>query len=231
MNRMRASGPQRQLTIGELARLSGLGVETIRFYERRGLLERPARPVRGFRAYPRVAIERIAFVREAQELGFTLKEVRDLLALKSAPGTDCAAVRGRAAAKLGQLDTRMARLSRMRTALHGLLARCPGRGALADCPIVAALCVPRPTVLSGRAPGRSTRRLPMKTAELIIEGMHCDGCAKTVESLLSAEPGVKIATASFAQGSAKVVFDPAKVELAALAKAVERAGYLVRSSR
>lgn len=71
----------------------------------------------------------------------------------------------------------------------------------------------------------------MKTGELIIEGMHCDGCAKTVESLLSAEPGVTVATASFAQGSAKVVFDPAKVELAALARAVERAGYRVRSSR
>lgn len=71
----------------------------------------------------------------------------------------------------------------------------------------------------------------MKTAELVIDGMHCDGCAKTVEALLSAEPGVKVATASYMQGSAKVVFDPAKIELAALAKAVERAGYLVRSSR
>lgn len=176
-------------------------------------------------------LERIAFVREAQELGFTLKEVCDLLALKSSPGTDCAAVRGRAAAKLGQLDTRMARLSRMRMALHRLLARCPGRGALVDCPIVAALCASSPVARSGHAPGRGQRRIAMKTGELIIEGMHCDGCAKTVESLLSAEPGVKVATASLAQGSARVVFDPAKVELAALARAVERAGYLVRSSR
>lgn len=122
---MKPSVVRASLTIGELARAAGLGVETVRFYERRGLIERPARPVRGFRAYPRAALARIAFVREAQELGFTLKEVRALLALKSAPGTDCAAVRGRAAAKLGQLDTRMARLSRMRTALHGLLARAP----------------------------------------------------------------------------------------------------------
>jgi len=71
----------------------------------------------------------------------------------------------------------------------------------------------------------------MKTAELIIAGMHCNGCARTVESLLSAEPGVKAVTASWARGNAKVVFDPAKIELAALAGAVERAGYQVRSSR
>jgi copper chaperone CopZ len=71
----------------------------------------------------------------------------------------------------------------------------------------------------------------MTTAELTIESMHCDGCAKTVESLLSAEPGVKAAHASFSSGSAKVVFDPGAIELAALAKAVERAGYRVRSSR
>jgi len=71
----------------------------------------------------------------------------------------------------------------------------------------------------------------MKAAELVIDGMHCDGCAKTVEALLSAEPGVKVASASFASGSAKVVFDPVKIDLAALAKAVERAGYRVRSTR
>jgi len=217
------------LSIGELAQAAGIGVETVRFYERRGLLERPVRPARGFRTYPRAALERVAFVRAAQELGFTLKEVRDLLALRSAPATDCAAVRGRAAAKLAQLDTRMARLSRMRGTMHALLARCPGRGALADCPIVAALCAPRPAARA-KASERS-RRHAMKTEEMIIEGMHCDGCAKTVESLLTAEPGVKAASASFGSGTAKVVFDPGAIDLAALAKAVERAGYRVRSNR
>ncbi|MGE3376508.1 MAG: MerR family DNA-binding protein [Vicinamibacteria bacterium] len=220
-------GPQ-SLSIGELAQAAGIGVETVRFYERRGLLERPARPTRGYRAYPRKALARIAFVREAQELGFTLAEVRALLALNGDPATDCAAVRGRAAAKLGQLDTRMARLSRMRSALHRLLARCPGRGSLADCPIVAALSAPQRTA---PPPKRGARRSAMKTAELIIEGMHCDGCAKTVESLLAAEPGVRVASASFATGTAKVVFDPERIDLAALGEAVERAGYRVRPDR
>jgi len=93
---MRTSASPQRLTIGELARAGGVGVETIRFYERRGLIEQPVRPPRGFRTYPRGALERLAFVREAQELGFTAREVSDLLALNAAPGTDCAAVRGRA---------------------------------------------------------------------------------------------------------------------------------------
>lgn len=223
---MKPSVAHASLTIGELARASGLGVETVRFYERRGLIERPARPVRGFRAYPRAVIERLAFVRQAQALGFTLKEVRDLLALQATPDTDCAAVRGRAAAKLGQLDTRIARLQNMRAALHRPLARCPGRGALQDCPILEMLSAPGPAP----RPASGTRKAVMKTGEFTIEGMHCEGCARTVESLLSAEPGVKTATASFARGNAKVVFDPARIDLAALAKAVERAGYRVRSS-
>ena len=72
----------------------------------------------------------------------------------------------------------------------------------------------------------------MKTAELIIQGMHCDGCAKTIEALRAAEPGVKAATAPCASGSARALFDPAAVELAALInRAVERAGYQVRESR
>jgi Hg(II)-responsive transcriptional regulator len=218
---MRLASAQQRFTIGELARVAGVGVETVRFYERRGLIERPARPAGGFRAYPRATVSRLAFVREAQELGFTLREVRDLLALKENPGTDCAAIRGRAAAKLGQIEARMAHCARVRATLLDLLARCPGRGELGKCSIVNALSSP---------PGdsrmdRGKRRSAMKTGELTIQGMHCDGCAKTVEALLLAEPGVKGATVSYAGGNAKVIFDPVKIDLETLAKAVERAGY------
>lgn len=71
----------------------------------------------------------------------------------------------------------------------------------------------------------------MKSGELTIRGMHCEGCAKTIEALLAAEPGVKAATASYAGGKASVMFDPSKIDLAALVKAVERSGYQVRASR
>lgn len=226
---MTLAASPRRFTIGELARAAGVGVETIRFYERRGLIERPARPAGGFRAYPRATVLRLAFVREAQELGFTLREVRDLLALSADPATDCAAVRGRAAAKLGQIEAQMARFARMSETLRVLLARCPGRGELGKCSIVEALSSPARKPGGRRHPIRSTRRTTMKTGELTIQGMHCDGCAKTIEALLSAEPGVKMATASYAGGNAKVVFDPATIDLDDLAKVVERAGYQARA--
>lgn len=228
---MTLAASNQRLTIGELARVACLGVETIRFYERRGLIDRPARPASGFRVYSREAVARLAFVREAKELGFTLKEIRDLLALRANPATDCAAVRGRAATKLAQLQTGIERLARMRATLSDLLARCPGRGELGKCPIVEALAAPARGKRQAERPTRGTRKSAMKSGELTIRGMHCEGCAKTIEALLAAEPGVKAATASYAGGKASVMFDPSKIDLAALVKAVERSGYQVRASR
>jgi len=219
------------LTIGKLAAAAGVGVETVRFYERKGLMERPGRPATGYRVYSMEAVTRLAFVREAQEVGFTLKEIRDLLALRANPATDCAAVRGRAAAKVAQLETRIARFERMRATLGDLLAECPGRGGLDQCSIVEALSQP---ALSPRPAGRrnpSARGSAMKTAELAIQGMHCEGCAKTIEALLATEPGVKAATASFANGSARVLYDPAASDPARLMAAVARAGYRVTENR
>ena len=220
-----------RMTIGKLAAAAGVGVETVRFYERKGLLQRPARPAGGFRVYPNDAVARLAFVREAQEVGFTLKEIRDLLMLRANPAADCAAVRGRAAAKLAQLESGIARFERMCAKLRELLSECPGRGELDKCSIVEALSAPAKRSHPARRRNRSARRSAMKTAELTIQGMHCDGCAKTIEALLGAEPGVKAATASYASGSARVLYDPAAADLARLVHAVERAGYRVPESR
>lgn len=219
------------LTIGKLAAAAGVGVETVRFYERKGLIERPARPAAGYRVYSKEAIARLAFVREAQDVGFTLKEIRDLLALRANPAADCAAVRARARTKLAQLEGRIARCQRMRATLRALLAECPGRGELAQCSIVEALSRPARGLRPARRRNPSARRSAMKNAELIIQGMRCDGCAKTIEALLAAEAGVKAATASYPGGGARVLYDPATVELAALVKAVERAGYRVAETR
>ena len=219
------------LTIGKLAAAAGVGVETVRFYERKGLIQRPARPAGGFRVYSSDAIARLAFVREVQEVGFTLKEIRDLLMLRANPAADCAAVRGRAAAKLAQLESGIAKFERMCANLRELLSECPGRGQLDKCSIVEALSAPAKRSHPARHRTRSARRSEMKTAELTIQGMHCDGCAKTIEALLAAEPGVKAATASYASGSARVLYDPAAADLARLIHAVERAGYRVPESR
>ncbi len=130
----------REMTIGKAARKAGVGVETIRFYERRGLIEQPPKPLEGgFRVYPDGTVERIRFIREAQELGFSLREIDELLSLRADPSTDAGAVRERAEAKRHQVTEKIAQLDRIRTALDRLIAACPGSGALRACSIMEVL--------------------------------------------------------------------------------------------
>ncbi len=125
------------LTIGKAALKAGVGVETIRFYERKGLVERPRKPaVGGFRDYPAETIGRIRFIRQAQEIGFSLREIKEILSLRADPKADCSHVRERAAAKLDEVNRKIARLAGIRGALEELIAACPGRGALRACSIL-----------------------------------------------------------------------------------------------
>jgi DNA-binding transcriptional MerR regulator/copper chaperone CopZ len=220
--------PAKRLTIGELARQTGVGVETVRFYESEGLLVKPEKPLGSIRTYPQEAIDRLSFVHQAKNIGFTLREIRDLIALRDDPDADAAAVRGRTMAKLADVEEKVEQLERMRATLRDLLSHCPGRGDLGSCPIMQALSV---TKASEPKTERGKGKHEVKSADLTIQGMHCDGCAKTVEALLKSEPGVKSATISYARGLARVVFDPAAVDLSALVKAVERAGYRVPETR
>ena len=127
-------------TIGKAARMASVGVETIRFYERRGLIEQPPKPaLGGFRAYPDETVRRIRFIRQAQELGFSLREIDDLLSLRADPSSDAGDVRERAMATLHQVTEKIERLGRIHAALEGLIAACPGRGALWTCSIMDAL--------------------------------------------------------------------------------------------
>lgn len=124
------------LTIGRVADAAGVGVETVRFYERKGLVPRPRRPQQGFRAYPADTVARIRFIRQAQELGFTLREIRDLMSLRADPRADCGSVRVRAETKLADVTAKMDRLKKIRRALEILIAACPGSGAIASCSIL-----------------------------------------------------------------------------------------------
>ncbi len=127
----------RNMTIGRTARAAGVGVETIRFYERRGLIEQPLKPeTGGFRTYPEETVERIRFIRHAQELGFSLREIDELLSLRADPSADAADVRARATAKLEDVKHKIHRLERIRDALEILIAACPGRGAMRKCSIM-----------------------------------------------------------------------------------------------
>ena len=128
------------LTIGQLARKTGVGVETIRFYERQGLVREPARRPSGYRQYPRDEIRRLRFIRRAKELGFTLREIQDLLALTERPDASCAQVRDHAARKLEQVRAKIRDLQAIETALGSLITACPGdSSALGCCPVLSAL--------------------------------------------------------------------------------------------
>jgi len=216
------------LTIGALARRAGVGVETVRFYERRGLVRRPARPRAGYRSYPEEAVGRIRFIRNAQALGFTLQEVKELLALRVTAGTSCAAVRSRAAAKRADVKRRLADLERIGMALDKLIAVCPGRGAVADCTILESLDSNHIGVPGSRRP-REKGAASMKALEMKIDGMQCEGCASSIQSILSREPGVKSSSVSFERRAASVFYDPNETDAARLAEAVTKAGFTVQS--
>ena len=129
-----------RMTIGKAAHKARVGVETIRFYERKGLIQQPPKPSTGmFRVYPTETVERIRFIRQAQEIGFSLREAGELLSLRADPGADASDVRARAAAKLEDVKTKIRRLRQIEDALDELIAACPGRGALRSCSIMEAL--------------------------------------------------------------------------------------------
>ncbi|MBI2882952.1 MAG: MerR family transcriptional regulator [Candidatus Methylomirabilis oxyfera] len=127
------------LTIGQLAKQAQVNIETIRYYERRGLIPEPPRRESGYRQYSPDTVARITFIKRAQELGFSLKEIQELLSLRVDPGTTTGDIKGRAEAKLADIKAKIHDLERMKKALMRLAASCRGRGTTSECPILDAL--------------------------------------------------------------------------------------------
>lgn len=126
-----------KLTIGKLAQAAGVHVETIRFYQRKGLLAEPARPLGGVRGYGAAEVARVRFIKSAQRLGFTLDEIAQLLRL--ADGTQCVEARTIAEQKLAQVRARLSDLRQMETALLAHIQNCATVGNAAPCPLIDAL--------------------------------------------------------------------------------------------
>lgn len=134
------------MTIGKIAEKAGVGVETIRFYERKGLVQQPSKPsAGGYRIYPAETAQRIRFIRQAQELGFSLREIDELLSLRTDPATDCADVQERAQSKLNEITRKIALMKGIQTALEKLISACPGQGTLQLCSIIEAIEAPEKT--------------------------------------------------------------------------------------
>jgi MerR family transcriptional regulator, copper efflux regulator len=123
--------------IGTLARRAGVSIDTIRYYERGGLLAPKARLASGYRRYSELEVARLRFIRRAQALGFSLKEVKQLLTLSNL--RDVSRIKRAAQEKLTDVEERIASLERVRKGLASLIAACPGHGRAADCPILKAL--------------------------------------------------------------------------------------------
>lgn len=127
------------MKIGQLAQRAGVGIDTVRYYEREGLLPRAQRLASGYRTYGEQDVRRLRFVRRAKALGFTLPEIRELLDLSAHRDHDMAAMKAAAIGKIADVEARLAELERIRGGLQALVASCPGHGALEQCPILDAL--------------------------------------------------------------------------------------------
>ncbi len=127
------------MTIGQVARHTGLDIETVRYYEREGLIPPPPRSTGGYRRYSADSIRRLSFVRQAKALGFSLAEIRELLSLSADSQASSHAVKQLAEQRLADIDSRIAALERMRAALVHVTGQCPGDVPRAECPILAAL--------------------------------------------------------------------------------------------
>jgi len=127
------------LRIGEVANKSHVGVETVRFYEREGLIALPKRNVSGYRQYSESAIKQIQFIKHAKTLGFSLKEIRELIKLKSTSDARCKSIKSTAKAKIADIQEKIDALKRMKLALEPLVAQCKSSDPISDCPILNAL--------------------------------------------------------------------------------------------
>ncbi|HDS30491.1 MAG TPA: MerR family transcriptional regulator [Firmicutes bacterium] len=129
------------LTIGEAAKSAGIGVETVRFYERQGLIDDPPRSDSGYRLYPEEIIHRLRFIRRAKELGFSLREIRELISLKYEKDSviKCDGIRQMTESKINMVNEKIAALHKLQSDLIELLDACCGKGEMNNCPVLKVL--------------------------------------------------------------------------------------------
>jgi len=127
------------MKIGDISKLCRMSIDTVRFYERQGLIPKPARRASGYREYDHDDVRRLRFIRRSKELGFTLSDIGELLSLSAYQGSDMAHVKEKAEQRLEEVEGKIKELQRMRRGLKTLIDACPGHGSLGSCPIIEAL--------------------------------------------------------------------------------------------
>lgn len=126
----------KNFTIGKVAKQTGVSIETIRFYEREGLIPEPPRRDSGYRQYTFPIIDRVRFIKRAKDLGFRLMEIKELLSLSIGPKTTCTDVKRKALEKMKEVDVKITDLRKIRNALKLLTDQCQGKGPVSECPIL-----------------------------------------------------------------------------------------------
>ena len=127
------------MTIGEVAKRSEVNIQTIRFYERKGLVLPASRSDSGYRQYSDDAVRRVRFIKHAQEIGFSLREIANLLSLQVAGDSTCGDVKAQAEEKIRDVEEKIRKLQDMKAALGRLVEKCDGTGPVSECPIIEAL--------------------------------------------------------------------------------------------
>ena len=134
-----ASSDRVTFTIGDLAKRSGVNIDTILYYERRGLLAKPDRTPSGYRVFSADSVQVLRFIKRAQRLDFSLREIKELLVLRGNPDATCADVGERAEAKLAEIDTKLRALRKTRAQLQRLASACTKDATTQDCPVLKSL--------------------------------------------------------------------------------------------
>jgi MerR family transcriptional regulator, copper efflux regulator len=179
------------MMIGEVARRAGVSVETIRFYERQGLVPEPPRTPAGYRQYPEETVSRLRFIQRAKQLGFSLREIAGLISLRLADDASSPDVCARAVTKLGEIDEKIRDLERMRESVAMLVEACSGSGVMDGCPILVAL-----STEVGK-PNQSTQAkeatLAQRKVEIFTAGCACcDDAVQMVQSIACPSCDVKV---------------------------------------
>lgn len=136
------------LTRHIVGKRAGVKIDTLRFYEKKGLLPMPHRTESNYRIYGEDTISRVQFIKRAQELGFSLKEIKELLSLKASPRSKCGSVRKKAETKIDEIENKVADLKRMQRSLRKLARECKGNGSVTQCPILESIDSTRLVLIS-----------------------------------------------------------------------------------
>ena len=132
---LKRSNNMKDMSIGAVAKKTGISIDTIRYYERNGLIDEPSRSSSGYRQYPSEALSQIKFIKRGKDLTFTLKEIKELMNLSRDPEASCVDFKDIATGKLDEIDANLLKLKRVKSNLKKLTVACPEKGAIENCPI------------------------------------------------------------------------------------------------